>query len=100
MDEKVSAGENPQILAQFVHFFLAYSIVLTAASLAHSKHWSAMVPITVTGVGIVVATLKEFWYDLAFEVPKQTVGDSFEDWAFYMAGGFGAWIFVAASGLV
>jgi len=73
---------NSQYLAQVGHFFGAYAVVLTTAAFA--KSWYVVLP--VIGIGIVVAAVKEFWYDLKYELPKQSFLDSFEDFAFYMLG--------------
>jgi len=48
---------------------------------------SGWTPILVAlGLGIIAASVKEFWYDMKYELPKQTWGDSFMDWSFYMLG--------------
>jgi hypothetical protein len=73
---------NSQYLAQVGHFFGAYFVVVTTAMFF--KSWHVVLP--VLAVGIVVAAIKEFWYDLKYELPKQSFSDSFEDFAFYMLG--------------
>lgn len=56
--------------------------------------WGAKGMWIVASVFIILAVLKEFWYDLTFELPRQTLADSALDFAFYMLG------IVVAVGLV
>ena len=70
---------NPQYLAQVGHFFGAYSVTLTSFML--SSHWHYVLL-----AGIVNGLVKEFWYDLKFELPKQSLADSTMDFVFYFLG--------------
>jgi hypothetical protein len=79
---------NPQYLAQVGHF-LGGGYVMTLATLA-ALIWAhgAGAPLGWTlGVGIAAAAIKEFYYDLRYELPKQTIADSAMDFTFYVVGG-------------
>jgi hypothetical protein len=78
---------DPQYLAQFAHFFGAYSLIATTTIISMVFGWGWMPMLIVLGIGIAVATWKEFWYDLRKELPKQTWGNSTMDFGFYMLGG-------------
>ncbi len=71
---------NPQYLAQIGHFFGAYSIVITAYMIL-GPHW-----FYVAIALFLYAVVKEFWWDMVYELPKQTWGDSIMDFVFYMLG--------------
>ncbi len=70
---------NPQYLAQVGHFFGAYSLILSASLL--TPHWAYVV-----AIGVVAAAIKEFWYDMTYELPYQTFWASFMDFGFYVLG--------------
>ena len=56
---------NPQYLAQVSHFLGAACLILLSAlfSLAHGSRW---MPVLITfAVGVLLATLKEFVFDVA-----------------------------------
>jgi len=77
---------NPQYLAQIGHFLAGGSVIVIATlfSVVLGAGW---LPVLITlAVGVVAASLKEFWYDMVYELPKQTWGDSIMDWSFYMLG--------------
>ena len=66
---------DPQYLAQVGHFLGGGSILLVACVFLGAH-----------------AAIKEFWYDMHYELPKQTWGDSAMDFTFYLLGacaGFG-----------
>lgn len=67
-------GPNPAFVAANAHCWFAFSVLAIAPS-----------PWTVA-FAVVAALAKEFWWDLKFEVPKQTWLDSLEDFAGYAAG--------------
>lgn len=72
---------NATFLAQAGHFLLCYSMVLTGEFLF--GHIAAVVVAALMlGYGVV----KEFWYDMKFELPKQTWGDSILDFCFLVFG--------------
>jgi len=72
---------DPTFLAQSAHFFGAVSIIMTAA------HFFGKTGGFITaGIFTLAALIKEFWYDLKFELPKQSFGDSALDFTFYMIG--------------
>ncbi len=71
---------NPTFLAQAAHFFGAVSVVMTTGYFNMNAGWIAGCILAV------LAAFKEFWYDLRFELPKQTVGDSALDMLFYLLG--------------
>ncbi len=73
---------NPQYLAQVGHFLGGcLAVVLTAF------FWGMTASYITLGVGLIAASAKEFWYDLKYEIPKQTFMDSFMDFGFYALGG-------------
>lgn len=77
---------NPQYLAQVGHLFGAgFVLVVTGMlSLALGAGWAPVLAVLVAGVAL--AALKEFWYDMKWELPRQTWGDSLMDFAFYVLG--------------
>lgn len=78
---------NPQYLAQVGHFFGAYSLILTVARFQGSVPHLALAVYTAL---LVAAAIKEFWYDMRYELPVQTWADSIEDFVFYAFGGSAA----------
>lgn len=74
---------NPQYLAQVSHV-LAGNLVLLLVWL----FWES-VPICwlAFGLGMSLAALKEFWFDMRFETPKDTFWDAAMDFSFYFLGG-------------
>ena len=81
----VSWMSSPQYLAQIGHLLGGASLILTAAlfSAARCTGWT---PIMITlVVGIVLASLKEFVFDIIYE--KDSWSDSLMDWTFYLLGG-------------
>jgi hypothetical protein len=72
---------DPTFLAQSAHFFGAIAVLMTASHIFGKE-----VALIIAGVFVVLALIKEFWYDLNYELPKQTVGDSALDFTFYMVG--------------
>jgi hypothetical protein len=73
---------NPQYLAQVGHT-LAGCLALVVAALFWGMPgvWPTLVAL------VAAAAIKEFWYDLRYELPKQTLADSGMDFAFYLVGG-------------
>jgi hypothetical protein len=74
---------NPQYLAQAGHF-LGGALILTLTMLFSwniGTCWEAL------AIGMIAASIKEFWFDMKYELPKQTWGDSLMDWCFYLLGG-------------
>lgn len=70
---------SPKFLAQAAHFLGAYAFVLTMS------HWHQ--PLWPAGVAVCAyAGFKEFWYDMKFELPKQSVWDGVLDAAFLVLG--------------
>jgi hypothetical protein len=78
---------NTQYLAQVGHFFGAYGIVLTTLVFTLVTHHGWTPIVWVLSLGVVYATVKEFYYDMRYELPKQTWGDSAMDFAFLVLGG-------------
>jgi hypothetical protein len=73
---------NPQYLAQVGHFFFGSTTTLVAAL------FGGMLAVFISLSALTLyATVKEFWYDLRYEIPKQTFGDSAMDFAFIVGGG-------------
>ena len=76
---------NTQYLAQAAHVLGGASLILTAALLSNSR-CAGWTPIMITlVVGIVLASLKEFVFDIIYE--KDSWSDSLMDWTFYLLGG-------------
>jgi hypothetical protein len=73
---------NPNFLAQMAHF-LGGALLITLSGLFFGVYgmWAALI------TGILLAAIKEFWYDMVYELPKQTWGDSILDFTFYVVGG-------------
>jgi divalent metal cation (Fe/Co/Zn/Cd) transporter len=80
---------DPQYLAQVGHFLGGVCLLATTALL-----FGAVPSMIALGVGVVAAAIKEFWYDMKYELPKQTWDDSLMDFGFYVLGA------AAGSGLV
>lgn len=72
---------DPTFLAQSAHFFSAIAIGMTVA-----YFWGKKGCIIATGCFAGIMGIKEFWYDLMFELPKQSFGDSLLDYIFYLIG--------------
>jgi hypothetical protein len=72
---------DPAFLAQSAHIFSAISVVMIA-----SYFWDKKGCIYATSIFACIAALKEFGYDLVYELPKQTIGDSLLDYSFYIVG--------------
>ena len=73
---------NPQYLAQAAHTLGGALVVVLVCVFFGWDAWKA------AGILLTLyATVKEFWYDLKYELPKQTWGDSLMDFAFYELGG-------------
>lgn len=72
---------NPTFLAQAAHFFGAVAIIM---SLAHFLGETG--GFISAGLFLAYAVVKEFWYDLKYELPKQSFGDSALDFTFYLLG--------------
>lgn len=72
---------DPTYLAQSAHFFGAITAVMIA-----SYFWGKKGCLWAAGIFATAATIKEFWYDLNFELPKQTFWDSTLDYTFYLVG--------------
>jgi len=77
---------NVQYLAACAHFFGAYSIVLTIAFVSKNNGWRTI--LVVLALGTILAGVKEFWYDMNYELPPQTLLYSTEDFVSYIVGGY------------
>jgi hypothetical protein len=73
---------DPQYLAQVGHLLGGAIVVLVAAIFFGARGVEVAL-----GVGIAAAAIKEFWFDVHYEAPKQSWGDSAMDFAFYVIGG-------------
>lgn len=74
---------NADYLAQISHALAGYATMVTTGLFARSGFlWLAVV----FGLFTLYATVKEFWYDLKYELPKQTVRDSLLDFFMYELG--------------
>lgn len=74
-------GTNPQYLAQVGHALGGCLAIVLAAFF-----WGMLTVWITLGIGIVLAAGKEFWYDLVYELPKQSFMDSLMDFGFYVLG--------------
>lgn len=77
---------DAQVLAQFGHSLGACLLVTftTLMSISLGGRWPAVIVVVI--LGVIAAAVKEFWYDMKFELPTQTWWDSIEDFLFYMLG--------------
>lgn len=75
--------DNPTFLAEMAHFAWAYGILLTAALWSVQRRHIVQLFLAF----VAFAVVKEFWYDLRYEVPVDTVAGSALDFAVYMLGG-------------
>lgn len=87
---------NPQYLAQVGHFLGGLCLMLLATLAAIIWGHRDVIPCATFGVGLLLAGVKEFWYDMKYELPKQTWADSGMDFCFYALGGM---VGVTISGL-
>jgi hypothetical protein len=67
-------GTSPSWITDNAHFWFAYAVVLTSR-----QAWMVL-PV------ILLALVKEFWFDAKFEVPKQTFADNMTDFLGYTLG--------------
>lgn len=77
---------NTNYLAAMAH--IGWAAFLTALVNGHAN--PALYPFLTTAV--VLAGLKEFWFDARYELPKQTAWDNWSDFLEYLVGlglGFG-----------
>jgi hypothetical protein len=72
---------DPTFLAQSAHFFGAVATVMTA-----THFFGKTGGLITVGLFAAAAVAKEFWYDLVYEIPKQSFWDSALDFAFYGLG--------------
>ena len=73
---------NANVLAQINHVIGGYALLLTVGYFTHSWIWL----IATIALGIILAAVKEFWYDANYELPVQTDGDNWLDFSMYMLG--------------
>jgi hypothetical protein len=73
--------DNPLYHVQIAHALGGLALVLIAAFF-----WQMTGVLAMLGVGVPVVALKEFWYDLKFEIPNDTVAGSGLDFLAYMIG--------------
>ncbi|MHB8414009.1 MAG: hypothetical protein ACYDB1_01245 [Acidiferrobacteraceae bacterium] len=72
-------GENPNFVAFMAHGF--------AAAYISSRFPHGLPRLIASGAAVVVAAVKEFWFDLRYEkTPPQTFHDSLLDFIGYMTG--------------
>lgn len=74
---------NYNFIAFMAHSCSALSLMLLTGYLLGST-WTMPMALAI----MVFAGVKEFWYDIKYELPKQTVTDGFLDFAGYIAGTF------------
>ena len=75
------------VLAQGVHFLLAYAVIFSTAAVS-ARFGGGWIPVIIAlGVTLVFVILKEFVYDMTQELPKQTLTDGVLDSGFYVFGG-------------
>jgi hypothetical protein len=72
---------DPTFLAQSAHFFGAVAVIMSFCHFLGKPGG-----LIAAGILVAAAAVKEFWYDLKFELPKQTLKDSALDFTFYMVG--------------
>jgi hypothetical protein len=81
-----TVGVNPDFIAFNAHAGFAYAIVHTFG-------------VRLLPVVLVVAAVKEFWFDANYEVPKQTTQDNVTDFVGYATGAFLALLAILATHL-
>ena len=69
------------LIAQVAHLFSAYSAIFTVLVFCGPR-----VGLTVTILAVIVAAVKEFYYDAHYEIPFQAAADNVEDFAVYVLG--------------
>jgi hypothetical protein len=74
-------GVNPTFIAQNAHCWFAFSL-MTVLHLA----FRAAPVMAFAVLALMLAAAKEFWFDAAYEVPKQTVEDGVVDFLGYGLG--------------
>ena len=74
-------GMNPTFIAQNAHCWFAYSVLMTAHLLFPTLAfaWLAL-------PALILAAIKEFWFDATNEVPKQDFSDNATDFSGYALG--------------
>lgn len=75
--------DNPTFLAEMAHFAWAYGILLTAALWSATRRQLVCLFLAF----VVFAVVKEYWYDLNYEIPADSVSGSTLDFCVYMLGG-------------
>lgn len=73
-------------LAQVGHFAFAYAVIITVMAISLIRDWNWWPTIGTAIIGMILAGLKEFWFDANYELPKQTFGDNLMDFSFYFLG--------------
>ena len=81
MDLRNSWMTNTEFGVQAAHGMLGLSVVLFAA-----LFFGLYASFVACGLFLAYATLKEWWYDATYEVPKQTWLDNLVDFGFLCAG--------------
>jgi hypothetical protein len=77
-----AVGSNPGFIAWNAHWGFAFFVVIAAM---HFRHPGWFWP--VIGACVVLAAVKEFWFDKHFELsPAQGFGDNLIDFCAYMSG--------------
>lgn len=71
-------GTNPAFIAFNAHCWFAFAVVHAVCALT-SAGWPALIAILLAGI-------KEFWFDARYEVPVQTLIDNLEDFLGYTVG--------------
>jgi len=77
---------DPQYLAQIGHFFGGYALMVTTIFVCTALGTGLTPIVVVLGLWIAYGLGKEFWYDMRYELPRQTWKDSGQDFAFLVLG--------------
>ena len=81
-------GTNPYFIAFNAHCWFAFAFMAFTFQLDSVFRW------IIFGLGIIIAGIKEFWFDANYETPKQTFVDNGTDFLGYLSGLLlGAWWF-------
>jgi hypothetical protein len=67
---------------QCAHILAGYSVIMTT-----KLFWPSHVKLAVL-LALLSATIKEFWYDAKYELPRQTWKDNLLDFSMYCVGVF------------
>lgn len=87
---------DSNFLAQMTHVLGGYGVILTAVLFSYNLYYLVGISL----LFIVYAFLKEFWFDINYENPKQSITNGLIDFAFYCIGILIGWITVCLKNII